>query len=548
MKNMKIYSKLMLAFVIVIVLALIMGVVGMLMISMVSNMATELFDEHVIGLEIYATMQADQYRMRIQLNRLAMYAAQSDRRTFDDTEATYSALVASFIDHVATFGKLNLTDAEKNIHAKFEQTIRPNYAAARSVYIETLEQAMGDWNRIEAALARMADAADPLEAWLSELLYEKEQTADNTNVQSDNLAMLSMVAQIVLLIIVMVFSVFIAMFIATGIEKSLKDIISKLSMSTMSISSSAAQLADASESLATGSSRQAAAIEETSATMNETSSMVSQNAENTRVASQLASDAMDEVGEAGKHMGGLMSTMGELKESSDKVSKIVKTIDDIAFQTNLLAINATVEAARAGGDAGRSFAVVAQEVRSLAQRSADSSRETAEIIEKNMALTDTSKVAAERVMTIAQNNAAHTSDLGKLISEINAASEEQASGIKQINIAISQMEKVTQENAAVAEENAAASNSMMDEIRNLEDAVAIAKSLVRDKNSSSSPSSSLGTPRPPSLSPSKAYSNSNTSSVQKPSSSSTAYKSAGSSTAKKTDADKIIPLDEDDDF
>ena len=272
-----------------------------------------------------------------------------------------------------------------------------------------------------------------------------------------------------------------ALFIAGGVEKSLKNIINTLSLSTMNISSSATQLNDASESLATGSSRQAAAIEETSATMNETSSMVAQNAENTRVASQIATTSLNEVNDAGRVMGDLMTTMGELKESSDKVGKIVKTIDDIAFQTNLLAINATVEAARAGGDAGRSFAVVAQEVRSLAQRSADSSRETAEIIEKNIALTDTSRKGAEQVMTIAGSNAKNIENLNKLISEINAASEEQASGIKQINIAISQMEKVTQETAAVAEENAASSNNMKDEVANLEEALEIAKSLVGNK-------------------------------------------------------------------
>jgi methyl-accepting chemotaxis protein len=176
----------------------------------------------------------------------------------------------------------------------------------------------------------------------------------------------------------------------------------------------------------------------------------------------------------------MMNTMSELKVSSDKVNKIVKTIDDIAFQTNLLAINATVESARAGGDAGRSFAVVAQEVRSLAQKSAQNSAETAEIIDKNISLADSSRAAAENVLVLAQKNARQIIDLGKLISGINAASEEQAIGIKQINIAVSQMEKVTQENAAVAEENAASSNAMKDEITNLEDAINIAKSLVNN--------------------------------------------------------------------
>jgi len=262
------------------------------------------------------------------------------------------------------------------------------------------------------------------------------------------------------------------------VTKPLNMIIDKITGSTKMIHNSANQFNELSESLATGSSRQAAAIEETSATMNETSSMVAQNAENTKAASQIATNAMNEVNEAGRVMGELMATMSELKESSDRVSKIVKTIDDIAFQTNLLAINATVEAARAGGDAGRSFAVVAQEVRDLAKRSANASKETAEIIEHNITLTDSSRTGAEKVGTIAGSNAKNISDLAKLINEINAASEEQANGIKQINIAMSQTEKVTQENAAVAEQNAATSSSMQDEITNLEEAVEIAESLA----------------------------------------------------------------------
>ena len=266
--------------------------------------------------------------------------------------------------------------------------------------------------------------------------------------------------------------------INTVVTKPLNRIIDMITGSTKMISGSANQFAEVSESLSTGSSRQAAAIEETSATMNETASMVSQNAENTRVASQIAAAAMNEVTEAGKVMGVLMGTMSELKESSDKVSKIVKTIDDIAFQTNLLAINATVEAARAGGDAGRSFAVVAQEVRNLAQRSADASKETADIIERNIALTDGSRTEAEKVGNIAGQNAKNIADLTKLINEISAASEEQSNGIKQINIALSQTEKVTQENAAVAQQNAASSSSMQTEIANLEEAVEIAESLV----------------------------------------------------------------------
>jgi len=273
-------------------------------------------------------------------------------------------------------------------------------------------------------------------------------------------------------------SVFIALYISALINTPLIKATDLLREVSDSISSASGQLLSASTSLAEASSEQAASIEETSATMNETSSMISQNAENTRVATQIAAAAMAEVNEAGKHMGMLMETMNELKESSDRVSKIVKTIDGIAFQTNLLAINATVEAARAGGDAGRSFAVVAQEVRNLAQRSADSSKETAEIIEKNISLTDSSKSSAERVGVIAGKNAKNLADLDKLISEISAASDEQSSGVKQVNIAMSHIEKATQANAAVAEQSAAATNELKNQTENLLAVYEDIKSLI----------------------------------------------------------------------
>ena len=286
------------------------------------------------------------------------------------------------------------------------------------------------------------------------------------------------ITALIITLIVLAASIIVAVLVSKTIEITLKNIIDKIKISAVAIHNSTDGLAEISQNLAEGSSMQAASIEETSATMNETESMVAQNAENTRIAAQIAEKAMDEVTETEKYMAELMETMSELKESSNKVGKIVKTIDDIAFQTNLLAINATVEAARAGGEAGRSFAVVAQEVRNLSQKSADASRETAEIIEKNIKLTDTSRDSADHVLDLAKQNAEHTVQLGKLISGINAASDEQASGVKQINIAVSQIEKQTQQNASMAEETTASSHNLQNEAVSLNEVVAEASKLI----------------------------------------------------------------------
>ncbi|MCL2099619.1 MAG: methyl-accepting chemotaxis protein, partial [Oscillospiraceae bacterium] len=332
--------------------------------------------------------------------------------------------------------------------------------------------------RVTAAIAPMSDAAGPITGWLDNMQAQKEVAASEANDAANRVAQVSTVIEVILVVIVILLSLFIAFYISGGIEKTLNEIINKLSASSGTINASAIQLSEASDNLASGSSRQAAAIEETSATMNETSSMVEQNAENTRVAAQLALDATNMANKGMTEMKDMSRAMEEMKDSSDKVGRIIKTIDDIAFQTNLLAINATVEAARAG-EAGRSFGVVAQAVRDLAQQSADAAANTAEIIDGNISLTNSGREISREVSLSLEQITDKTSQLNKLIAEINAASEEQASGIKQINVAVTQMETVTQENAAVAEETSAASHSMQDEIGNLEDAVRIAERLVK---------------------------------------------------------------------
>jgi methyl-accepting chemotaxis protein len=206
--------------------------------------------------------------------------------------------------------------------------------------------------------------------------------------------------------------------------------------------------------------------------------MIKNNAENSRMSLQLTQASLGQVTEAGQHMGTLMGAMDELISLGSQLNKIIKNIDGIASQTNLLAINATVEAARAGGEAGRSFAVVAEEVRFLAQKSATSAAETAAIIEKNLSLIESSRHSAETVGTMAKDNAEKTAQLEKLAGDISAASDEQSSGVKQINVALGQIDESMQSNAAIAEENAASSQNLADEVARLDEAIDEAQKLI----------------------------------------------------------------------
>ena len=225
------------------------------------------------------------------------------------------------------------------------------------------------------------------------------------------------------------------------------------------VSSAAGQVTSSSQSLAQGASEQAASVEETSASLEETASMTKRNAENAQKANELAKQARS-AAERGVHdMQSMSSAMNTIKNSSDEVAKIIKTIDEIAFQTNILALNAAVEAARAG-EAGMGFAVVAEEVRNLAQRSAQAARETATKIEGALSSTAQGVQINGMVGEVLNEIATKVRQVDDLVSEVASASKEQTTGITQINTAVSQMDKITQSNAANAEECAAAAEQL----------------------------------------------------------------------------------------
>jgi methyl-accepting chemotaxis protein len=205
--------------------------------------------------------------------------------------------------------------------------------------------------------------------------------------------------------------------------------------------------------------------------MEELTSIVKQNADNARQASQLAVTASDVATRGGEVVGQVVQTMGGINDSSKKIADIIGVIESIAFQTNILALNAAVEAARAG-EQGRGFAVVAGEVRNLAQRSAAAAKEIKEMIEASLSKVEAGSALAERAGTTMGDIVTSIRRVTYIMGEIAAASNEQSSGIEQVNKAVSLMDEATQQNAALVEQAAAAAESLEEQAQALNEAIA----------------------------------------------------------------------------
>jgi methyl-accepting chemotaxis protein len=253
---------------------------------------------------------------------------------------------------------------------------------------------------------------------------------------------------------------FAATFIITrSITKPIKAVADAISLGADQTFSASSQVTSSSQSLAEGASEQAASVEETSSSLEETASMAKQNAENAQKVNDLAKQARAAAERGTEDMKTMSMAMQSIKTSSDEVAKIIKTIDEIAFQTNILALNAAVEAARAG-EAGMGFAVVADEVRNLAQRSAQAAKETAAKIEGALSSTVQGVLFSAKVAESLNEIVVKARQVDELAAQATLASKEQTSGITQINAAVGQMDKVTQSNAANAEECAAAAEEL----------------------------------------------------------------------------------------
>ena len=291
----------------------------------------------------------------------------------------------------------------------------------------------------------------PTLGWIVTLAIDKAEIMESISEMN--------VLFMILLIVMATFSLVAGVIFTIRLVKPINRIVAGLSEGSDEVGSASSQVSESSQHLAEGASEQASSLEETSSSLEEMSSMTKQNADNANHAKAMMNEARGVVEKANTQMAQLADAIGQITRSSEETGKIIKTIDEIAFQTNLLALNAAVEAARAG-EAGAGFAVVADEVRNLALRSAEAARNTSDLIEKTIKAVKNGNEMTASTQEAFRANAELSGKISQLVDEIATASEEQAHGIQQVNTAVAEMDRVTQETAASAEESASAAQAM----------------------------------------------------------------------------------------
>jgi methyl-accepting chemotaxis protein len=382
----------------------------------------------------------------------------------EDKQAIEASMAATSKLNTEALDRYEALELQPEARKLFD-TMKASQAAQRKVRADilaasrantTLEGSAALWGRLQKEYEPLLATYLGAVSGLAELeRKEGDASAEEmlTTVHGTNLGLSSAAGLAALLTVVL------GIALVRTTQRVLREVAGNISSASELVSSAASQISTASHTLAQGASDQAAALVETSATLDEIHQRTQQNAQSAESARLLAADTRKVTDAGTAQMGEMLTAMNEIKASSDKIADIISTIDEIAFQTNILALNAAVEAARAG-EAGASFSVVADEVRNLAQRAAHAASETsvkiADTLKKSAHGVEISNRVAESLRAVAVKARA----VDELVSEIAVASREQAEGLSQIGAAVSQMEQVTQSNAATAEEAAAASSEL----------------------------------------------------------------------------------------
>ncbi len=389
--------------------------------------------------------------------------------------------------------KAKLTELRTTLDAPNAQTFEECRKASGD-FRDALESMIAGWQELQKSQADGTRVS-------GDLLHQAETTAElgigqvkktsKTTIETVNTAFWMVGGGLLLAVII---GTLFSTLLSRSITKPLNRVIGSLSSGAEQVASASNQVASASQQMAQGSSQQASSLEETSSSLEEMASMTRQNADNSIKTDALMTETKGLVLEGVNQMKGMSNAIGEIRQSAQEMAKIIKTIDEIAFQTNLLALNAAVEAARAG-EAGKGFAVVAEEVRNLARRSAEAAKTTAALIEGAQKNAETGVQSTAKVSDSLNRMQDSALKVAGLVAEITAASRQQSQGIDQVNVAVGEMDKVIQQNAANAEESASAAEELSSQAQELYALVAELTGLVNGSSAiAQAPARKLATP------------------------------------------------------
>ncbi|MDO9003066.1 MAG: methyl-accepting chemotaxis protein [Aquabacterium sp.] len=518
--NLKIGVRLIAGFLLVASISLVVGLIGISNTSKINTMADNMYARELLGLSYIKEANINLIYIGRARGNFLLAHTQEEREKHQASIAKYSASAKDFVDKAKP---LFFTEKGKSLLASFD-LVWTDYQRdmQKALTLASAKKLQEQDEALQAALDAARTQADKLDTMLTELTVMKEGNAKDASDETTRLYESSRTLMIGFIAGGLLIGIALGFFISRGVTKPLskavdaanrlaegdltvridatgkdetaqllqamQNMVQKLSQVVAEVNSGAEALASASEevsataqSLSQASSEQAAGVEETSASIEEMTASISQNTENAKVTDGMATKAASEATEGGE---AVKATVAAMKQIAQKIV----IIDDIAYQTNLLALNAAIEAARAG-EHGKGFAVVAAEVRKLAERSQVAAQEIGSVASSSVELAET----AGRLLDQMVPNIKKTSDL---VQEITAASEEQSSGVGQINSAVSQLSETTQQNASSSEELAATAEEMSSQAEQLQQAMSFFKLAGNGTPMRSMPAASRQAPKP----------------------------------------------------